>query len=218
MRFLALALAAIFLSGCFFDQPLTGGGSKDLNTWLLGVWEHKDEKGKVYNATVLPLSAGKMTVWFKEVGKTPKQTKQWKFEAWISKVGNSSFLTLKCLESAGQVPPDAYVFAHYQVINQENVIARPLQLESPPETSSFKLRVEVRRKLKEKTLLPIEGTVWTRTSEVYWDRADPQAQQPYQEPRFVPPPSEDKMLQKLKEEEQMDQTPRTEEDRRNRNL
>ena len=39
IRALALLLLCTLLTGCYFEHPLTGGPSKDINSWLLGVWE-----------------------------------------------------------------------------------------------------------------------------------------------------------------------------------
>lgn len=185
MRFRALALLLFtaLMAGCYFEQPLTPGPSKDINTWLLGVWEYRDEKGKVYRAGVLPLTGDRMTVWFRAIGKQPKTTKEWQFEGWISRVGRSSFLTLKCLKSSGDVPEGGFVFAHYQVIDQLNMILRPLQLDATPETSSYHLRAEVRARLKDQSLLPQSGARWTRISEVYWPR-EGDDEQPFQPLRF----------------------------------
>ena len=179
----ALVLLTLSLTGCFFDNPLTGQPSKDINTWLLGGWEYKDETGKAFRATVLPLTGSRYTVWFHAPGKTAKQARHWQFEAWISRVGASSFLTLECRKSGGEVPVDAFVFAHYQVIDQNHVIMRPLQLDSTPEITSYQLRTEVRRKLKDQSLLPATGTLWTRISEVYWQPGS-DAEQPFQPLRF----------------------------------
>ncbi len=201
LRALALLLYSALLAGCYFDQPLTDRPSDDINTWLLGVWEHKDEKGKIYRAAVLPLTGDRYTIWYRTIGKTKRDSKEWQFEAWISRVGRSSFLCMKCLKSGGQVPEGGFVFAHYQVIDQNNVIMRPLQLDSPTETTSFKLREEVRVKLKERTLLPLTGSTWTRISEVFWDRGF-DGEQPFQPLRF--PPSAITELKDLKVEDLRD--------------
>lgn len=172
LRALALLLCSVLLAGCYFDHPLTSGPSDDINTWLLGVWEHTDEKGRVFRAGVLPLTGDRYTIWFRALGKRPQDTKEWRFEGWPSRVGNSTFLTLKCETSAGQVPVGAYVFAHVQVLDQLHLITRPLQVDSGPETSSFDLRKEVRSRLKDRSLLPETGASWTRIAEVYWRPGD----------------------------------------------
>jgi hypothetical protein len=179
-----LLLFTMALSGCFFDQPLTDRPSKDLNTWLLGVWQTKDEKGKTHQATLTPLTGSRYAVRYEILGSTKKETKTWVFEGWISRVGSSVFLNLKCLDSAGQVPPDAFVFLHYQVVAQNTVVTRALQLGSAQNATSMEIRKEIRQKLKDKTLYDGSAvTVWTRISEVYWD-ADSFATQPLQPLRF----------------------------------
>ncbi len=177
LRALALLLISALLSGCFFEKPLTDRPSKDINTWLLGVWEHQDEKGNKFRAGVTPLTGGRYAVWFRALGKTPRDTKEWEFEAWISRVGSSVFLNFECLKSAGQVPVGSFVFAHYQVIGQNEVVIRPLQLDLPDNSTSYDLRREVRRKLKDKTLLPTMGAGWTRISQVYWNKGNEWSEQ-----------------------------------------
>lgn len=171
-RALALLLFSLLLAGCYFDHPLTGSPSEDLNTWLLGVWETKDEKGRTVRAGVTPLTADRYTIWYRILGKRPQDTKEWRFEAWPSRVGQSTFLSLKCEKSTGDIPVDAFVFLHVQVLDQLRVITRPLQLDSAPSASSFELRKEIRAKLKDRTLLPEMGTVWKRVAEVYWRPGD----------------------------------------------
>ena len=77
------------------------------------------------------------------------------------------------------------MFVNYQVIDQNNVIIRPLQLDSPPEASSYELREEVRARLKDGSLMPPEGAKWTRISEVYWEPGYT-GEQPFQPLRFPP--------------------------------
>jgi len=184
-----LALALITgMTGCRFDNPLSGSSSKDLNSWLLGVWEHKDDKGKVlYRSTVTPKSSGRYWVRIQKPGGGP--SKNYLFEAWISRVGRSSFLTLLSVEGPSEMPPGSHAFAHYQVLDQNNVRIRIPQLESPPEASSMQLRKEVRKRLKEESLYPDPGTNWQRVSEVYWSGDD--APQPFQPLRFPTPPQVD---------------------------
>jgi hypothetical protein len=188
---LALLLFCTLFGGCYFDHPLTGAPSKDINSWLLGVWEHKDAKGKVYRARVVPLTGDRYFVSFQTSGRKTREKKVWEFEGWISRVGNSRFLSLKCNASSGEVPEGAFVFVNYQVVDQNTVVVRPLQLDSSPETSSRDLRAEVRQRLKEQSLMPAEGAKWARISEIYWERGYT-GEQPFQPLRFpaypTPPP------------------------------
>jgi hypothetical protein len=185
-RSCAAALMAIIcsvLTGCFYDHPLTDTPSKDINTWLLGVWEHTNDKGDLDRATVLPLTGARYTVWYESEPKSgPK--KQWRFEGWISRVGSAVFLTLRCDEGPGDIPQGSYVFLHYQLLNQNRIAIRQPQLDAAPDASSYQLRTDLRRKLKEKTLFKAEpAAIWKRVSEVYWD-PNSQEPQPFQPLRF----------------------------------
>jgi hypothetical protein len=168
LRAFTLLIFSVLLAGCSFEHPLTGSPSENINTWLLGVWEHKDEKGRVFRAEVLPLASDRYTIWFRAPGRKPKETKEWRFEAWPSRVGNSTFLTLKCEASDEGVTVGKYVFFHTQMLDQLHVVLRGLQLDSATDASSYDLRREVRAKLKDRTLLPEEGSTWTRIAEAYW--------------------------------------------------
>jgi hypothetical protein len=169
---LALLLLTVLLAGCYFDQPLTSTPSSDINTWLLGVWEYKDDKGRTYRAAVVPLADDRYTVWFRKLGRKKSETKEWQFEAWPSRVGNSTFLTLRCDQSDGEIPVGSHVFVHTQVLDQVQVIIRPLQIDAGPESTSYEIRQDVRRKLKDRSLLPQQGTTWKRIAEAYWRPGD----------------------------------------------
>ncbi len=178
---IALILLAGF-SGCSFENPLSGP-NKDLNTWLLGVWEHKTEKGQVYRATITPKTGDRYWVNIQKLGTKKSLTKVYQFEGWISRVGNSRFLTLQCLESPGDIAPDSYVFAHYQVLDQHNIRIRIPQIDADPSASSYELRKAVRARLKDNSLYPDKGSDWLRISEVYWSTTDePQPYQPLRDP------------------------------------
>lgn len=183
---LSISLLAV---GCSFENPLSGP-TENLNTWLLGKWRHKDEKGNVYEASVLPHARDRMAISFQSFNKSGRVTKEWQFEGWISRVGDNSFLVLHCLKSAGEVSEGSYVFAHSQVMDQMNVILRPLQLESASDTSGYHLRREVRQRQKDKTLLPQTGSKWTRIADADWPRDD-QGQNRFFPPRFPENPPSD---------------------------
>jgi hypothetical protein len=57
-----LAILPLLLAGCFFENPLTSKPSENLNTWLLGEWEHRDKNGAVSRAVVTPLSGDSYNV------------------------------------------------------------------------------------------------------------------------------------------------------------
>ncbi|HEY5811642.1 MAG TPA: hypothetical protein VIT23_03195 [Terrimicrobiaceae bacterium] len=169
IRALAGLLLCTLLAGCYFENPLTAGPSKDINSWLLGVWEHKDPKGRIYRARVVPITGDRYFVSFQAPGGRKTRKKVWQFEGWISRVSYYRFLSLKCTASSGDVPEGAFVFVNYQVIDQNTVVTRGLELDSPREATSYEIRTEVRQRLKEKALMPEEGSKWKRISEVYWD-------------------------------------------------
>ena len=188
-----LLAVALLLNGCLFDHPLTGGASKDINTWLLGIWSFKDpEKDQSFRLTVIPKNGDHYNITLEALGKNDRPTKHWQMTGWISRVGRGSFLSIQCDETSGQIAPGQFFFVHYQVLNQNNVLIRPLILDSPSDASSFQLRQEVRKKLKDRILYAQEGQVWTRISEIYWNPSLP-GPQPMQPLRF---PKADEYLQK----------------------
>lgn len=180
MRFLfrlVLALSfCVILDGCFFDHPLTGGPTKNVNTWLLGVWETTDDKGKTARAMVTPIASDRYAVQLALSGKGSHEVKRYEFEMWPSHVGDTLFLTLCCKESAGEIPAGAHVFVQPQLLDQNTVRIRGLNLSADPSASSYELRKEVRQKLKELSLYEgAQSAVWNRVEEIYWskDGADP---------------------------------------------
>jgi hypothetical protein len=177
----AAVAAVVWLAGCGFENPLTGGATKDMNTWLLGVWEHRNAKGNlVGRVSVTPQAPARY--WVVAEKKEKGRTKVYTFDAWISRVGRASFLSLKCVSAPADLAPDTFLFVHYQLLSQNAVRLRLLELASAPDASSYELRKEVRARLKDQTLLAGEGTDWERVSEVYWSGDD--APQPFQPLRF----------------------------------
>jgi hypothetical protein len=205
IRALAWLLLCTLLTGCFFEHPLSGGPSKDINSWLLGVWETTDPKGRTFRARVVPITSDRYYVSF-QTGRKKAPRRVWEFEAWISRVSYSRFLSLKCAVTSGEVPEGAYVFVNYQVIDQNTVITRRLELGSPPEATSQQLREEVRQRLRDNTLLPDEGLKWKRTSEVYWD-PDYTAEQPFQPLRFPTPPPGQRETDSPRDQKRQDRSP-----------
>ena len=180
MKFFARLFPAAFLvlalAGCYFDHPLTDRPSKDMNTWILGVWESKDTKGRVARVKVAPMSSDHYSIQLAVAGKNPQETKRYEFQAWPSKVGDTLFLTLRSVTSPGDIPAGSHVFAQIQLLDQNEVRVHGLTLDSPPSASSYELRKEVRSKLKERSLYEgAPSVVWARVEEVVWssDGSDP---------------------------------------------
>lgn len=92
---------------------------------------------------------------------------EYDFEAWASKVGDSTFLTLRSLRATAKVPLGAFVFA------PANAEAKPNSTTSAPSrrpsnATSMELRAEIRARLKDGTLYGAEeSSDWQRTAEVY---------------------------------------------------
>ncbi|MEI8310440.1 MAG: hypothetical protein WCH98_06775 [Verrucomicrobiota bacterium] len=180
MKIFARLFPAVFfvlaLAGCYFDHPLTDRPSKDMNTWILGGWESKDDKGRIVLARVAPMNADHYSVRLAVAGKNSQDIKRYEFQAWPSRVGDTLFLTLRCVTSPGDIPLGSHVFAQVQLLDQNEVRVHGLKLDSSPSASSFELRKEVRAKLKDRSLYEgAPSVVWARVEEVAWtaDGADP---------------------------------------------
>jgi hypothetical protein len=197
IRALAWLLLCTLLTGCFF--------AKDINSWLLGVWETTDSKGRTYRARVVPITSDRYYVSF-QTGRKKAPRRVWEFEGWISRVAYSRFLSLKCAVTSGEVPEGAYVFVNYQVIDQNTVITRRLELGSPPEATSQQIREEVRQRLRDNTLMPDEGLKWKRTSEVYWD-PNYTEEQPFQPLRFPTPRPGQRETDRPRDQKRQDRSP-----------
>ena len=117
---LALLLLPLMLGGCRFENPLTTSPSEDLNTWLLGEWQLK-EKGGMSTAVVAPVSGDRYSVHLSLAPKGGGGRRDYDFEAWASRVGNSVFFTLRNLKNSANLPEGAHVFLHAQMIDQGTV-------------------------------------------------------------------------------------------------
>ena len=167
---LALILLPLLLAGCRFENPLTTNPSEDLNTWLLGEWELK-EKGSTSTAVVAPLSHDRYSVHVSVAPKGGSGKREYDFEAWSSRVGNSLFFTLRSLKNSANLPEGTHVFLHAQMIDQLTVRLRPLQLDSPENATGLELRKEIRSRLKEGTLYAEDSAKdWSRVAELYWTK------------------------------------------------
>lgn len=175
-RFFPAVFLALALAGCKFDHPLTDSPSKGINTWLLGVWEAKDDDGRVTRVKVAPVKSDLYSVQVTETKKNQKEPKRYEFQAWPSRVGGTLFLSLRCVSSPGDVPAGSHVFAQVQLLGQNDVRVHGLSLDSSPAASSYELRKEVRAKLKDRSLYEgAPSVVGVRVEEVVWsaDGSDP---------------------------------------------
>lgn len=207
-RTVSAAVLGLVLSGCFFDHPLTGGPTESVNTWLLGVWETTNDKGETARVKVAPTASDRYSVELSAPSKKPGKGARYRFDMWPSQVGGTLFLTLACIESSGKIPLGSHVFVQAQLLDQNSVRARVLKLDGTPSATSYELRKEIRRKLKDLSLYEgAESAVWSRVEEVVWskDGADPTFQ-PIRNPqiRSIPvqtsrlKPEDDPELKKIR--------------------
>lgn len=167
-------LAIFFISGCLYDAPPSKPASQ-LDTWLLGQWITQDKSGRFFEAIVTPIDNTHYHVSFCD--RDQQTVHPWEFEAWISRVGNLQFLTLRSL-SADLSYHDKYLFFHYELMtaekNPENGVGlRRIRICEPQlDTSalrldSYHLRQAITKKMEQGTLLlpseaPLGFSVWTR--------------------------------------------------------
>jgi len=163
-----LLLIPLMLAGCFYEKPLTKTPSEAINTWFLGEWQHKEKDGEVSRAVVTPAGHDIYRI---QVTLAGKGGGVYDFEAWASRVGNSTFLTLQSLHQTSKLPDKAFVFIHPQMIDQNRIRIRGLDLEAAQNSQSIDLRKEVRTRLADGTLYSEPKTQdWVRVAEVYCDR------------------------------------------------
>ena len=80
--------ASTLLTGCFFEHPLTSGPSKDINSWLLGVWEARTPKAELIVRQIVPITGDRYYVSFR-----PGRKKAFRAERGNSKAGYRVCLT-----------------------------------------------------------------------------------------------------------------------------
>jgi len=166
----AAFVLALLLTGCYFQNPLTGP-SRDIDTWFLGVWEGKGKSGKVTRAEVFPASGDRYFIRASVPAKSGNGTNRYEFEAWASRVGEAKFLSMRCTATTGEVPLGAWVFVFPQMLDQNRLRLRGLDLSSPSNAGSMALRREVRERWNDQTLFGRAPSIdLRRVAEVYWSR------------------------------------------------
>lgn len=162
------ALLPLLLTACW-ENPLTGHPSESLNTWLLGQWEHREKNGTTSRAVVVPAASDRYQIRLSWSAKGPRR--EYSFEAWPSRVGESLFLTLRSLEDSPNLPAGSHIFLHAQMVDQNTVRLRELQLGSSPDASSMELRREIRARLKDGSLYNENAAQdWKRSAQAFWGR------------------------------------------------
>lgn len=174
--FFALVIVSLLFSGCLYDHAPSQPASQ-INTALVGVWTAQDKNGKVFEATVTPISNLRYRVSCCDKDKNEKNP--WEFEGWISRVDELKILTLQSLSSDPHYQ-GKHLFFHYEVIAPgkapiDNVPPRRIRMTqlllepSARHLDPKSLRQAIREGLQQETLLPSEGSVvWTKIGSVTW--------------------------------------------------
>ena len=89
-------------------------------------------KGRTYRARVVPITGDRYYVSFRAGGRKKRRAVSGTLKAGSRACLTARFLSLKCAVTSGEIPEGAYVFVNYQVIDQNTVVTRRLELDSPP--------------------------------------------------------------------------------------
>lgn len=180
LALLSLILLCLGMGGCLFDHPLTGVSSTNLDTRLLGVFEFQENKAAsdkkpddaakktiTHRAAVLPLDNSRYVIYYRDFSKKP--AKVLKYIGWISRVDSTYYLTYRD-ENEGSATYGKYGFFLFLWEYPGDIrILTPDMQGIDPAISSFKLRNEVRKRLKAGTLFPYESTLWNKIARIWWD-------------------------------------------------
>jgi hypothetical protein len=183
LALLLLVLLPLGLGGCLFDKPLTEWSSTDIDSRLLGVFEFKEgiksdkpnkrrdsddeDKFTIHRVAVLPQDANRYTIYYRDFGKKPAKT--WKFTGWISRVDSHYYLTVRD-ETEGSETFGRYGFFGFDWEFPGNfLLFSPDMKEVDVSSSSYRLRVAVRQKLKDGNLFPYDATWWKKIARVWWN-------------------------------------------------
>ena len=167
-RLLFLALP-LLLVGCFFEKPLTSTPSEAINTWFLGEWQSKGADGGISRAVVTPAGPDRYSIQVTLAGNPSSE--EYEFQGWASRVGDSTFLTLRNQRATAKTAEGSFVFFHPQMLDQNTIRLRSLKLSAAASATTVELRKEVRDRLKDGSLYSDDQmTDWTRVGEVYWQR------------------------------------------------
>lgn len=150
------------MGGSLFQHPPTEP-SRSMNTWLLGVWEHRNEDGTSFRAGVMPYLSDRYMIYYRRFDKSGRSVSAERYEAWISRVGRISLLTVAVPRPEGM----RYDVIGIQLLSPQQI--RALQPEIDPDpVSSFRMRVDIRRKFKRGELFGGVDQTWSKIGEVYW--------------------------------------------------
>ncbi len=181
LALLLLALLTLSLGGCLFDHPLTEVSSTNIDTRLLGVFEFEQNKTStsgsaqttgaadivIHRVAVLPLDNSRYVIYYRDFSKKPAQVL--KYTGWISRVDDAYYLTFRD-ENPGTPSQGKYGFFLFQWEYPGDIrLFTPDLSGLDVATSSFRIRQEVRKRLREGTLLPYDPTSWKKIARIWWD-------------------------------------------------
>ena len=107
------AFALVFaFEGCLLEHA-PSGPSRNINTWLLGIWVHEDADGSSRKVWMMPVSSDRYALYFQEYNSEGKVKETKRYEAWISRIGQASLLTIVIYEGGVK----RYLALGYQLLS-----------------------------------------------------------------------------------------------------
>lgn len=176
-RLAALLVVSILLSGCLYEHPVTPFPSTNLDTRLLGVFQHNESvKTEVDGVTVQSTRTHRVAIVRKDVNRyiilyknvTDAPDKVLRFTGWISRVDTNYYLTFQDDDPKSKTF-GKFGFVRYDWTWPSSMVIFAPSIDPEAVTTSFALRQLIRKSLKEETLFPFEPTLWERIARVWWD-------------------------------------------------
>lgn len=166
-------VASFFMTGCFFDVPLTEISSRNINTRLLGVYQYietpKEEGGEAitHRVAVIPKDENRYRIFYRNESKKPVRVEEW--EGWISIVDGTEYLSIKNV-TAGSPLFGKYTFLEFKWGYPYRVEIRFPNLDGYVMENSYQMRQAMRAQLKANALFPFAGSGWDGIARIFWDR------------------------------------------------
>jgi len=176
-RTAALFVLAALLSGCLYEHPVTPLPSTNLDTRLLGVFQHDEtvktkvdgvevQSIRVHRVAIVRQDVNRYTILYKNVTDAPK--KVLRFTGWISRVDTDYYLTFRDDDKDSKTF-GKFGFVRYKWTWPSDMVISAPSVDPEAVTSSFAFRELIRKSRKEGTLFPFEPTFWNRIARVWWD-------------------------------------------------
>ncbi len=183
LAFALLIAAALALTGCLYDTPITAAASTNIDTRLLGVFEYQErvkrsevevaadeeEKPKIiHRVAILPRDEDTYWIYYRNFSVSP--AKVLRFIGWISRVDGDHYLSLQD-DTADSKTLGKFAFAKFVWSFPGNfTISAPNMQGVENATTPREMRDALRARLADDTLFPYEATPWDKIARVYWDR------------------------------------------------